>query len=355
MTLSTTAHYTTSTVEAAEPTGTLGLVRQPVTVPQPTDRFRILPEAEFLTTYDKPVEMLVEGLIEKCSFTMIVGSWGSGKTAVLMSLGIAVSLERPLAGLFSARRAKVLFCGFETSPYQYRKQFNRLLRGCDLSAAGVDFMLARGADLASGVQWDRFEKRIKEGDYELILLDGLKALSSAEENDNTQMDLMMGRLLSLTDDGKTVVFTHHTHKPSPLVEASKHDARGASAISARCDAQWGITYIESTGAMALRCQKSRGEVEVGTQHDLSMTHDTYSIRLLPGENANALKTLLAEQLQGAGSSGLKRAKLIDAARGLIRDLSQEALGQRVDRAMNDLKRQDKVTHEGQGRPFVWKE
>jgi hypothetical protein len=309
-------------------------------------------DVEVLERHSQPVEMLIDGLLEKQCLAMICGSWGTGKTCVLMAIGINVSLGTPLAGQLAVKQGRVLFVGFEASPYQYAKQYRKLLKSLGLSTANVDMLMLQGQDLSSGPTWRRLRATVEEGHYDLVLLDGLKALSSADENSNTEMDPLMTRLMSLVEHGRTLVFTHHTGKPKLGVEPSKFDSRGASVIPARCDMEWRVELVGHK--MTLTCMKSRGEVEPGATHGLSMNWDRARITLTYGAPEDQLRGELAEALEAAGSQGLKRAALLEVASGKHGDVKPEALDQRVERALETLKRDGKVTHEGQGKPYVWR-
>jgi hypothetical protein len=312
-------------------------------------RFLIHSDLEALDLHARLPEMLVEGFLEKNSLTMICGTWATGKTALLMATGMAVGLREPLAGHFGAQQGRVLFVGFETSPYQYTKQYRRLLRGLGRTSAGVDMMFCCGADLRdSGTHRDLLDA---VGDYDLVLLDGLKACSGADENSNTEMDPIMSKLVGIVELGKTLAFTHHTRKLLADQVPSKNDSRGASAIPARCDMEW---RVELKGhAMTLTCQKSRGVVDEETAHDLRMDWDADRITLALDPDAGGLAPVLATAIQAAGVGGVPFRTLLALAVPSCRGAQLGAVEQRVKRAVKTLRAQGKVRHDGQGRPYVW--
>jgi len=186
--------------------------------------------------------MLIDGIIEEGTLTMVSGTWGAGKTALLLSIAIAAKQGKPLAGQFAVSRASsVLFVGLDASPYQYAKQYRRLDAGLEAGAAGVDFLDSRAVDIANEANAARLKRTIERASYDLVVFDTLNALSSYAENDNTEMGKVMRWLGSLCTKRRTVVFTHHTGKPG--IGDSKRDryaSRGASAIPASCDAEWRV-------------------------------------------------------------------------------------------------------------------
>ncbi len=320
---------------------------------QRRSRFAVQSDTNALKQHSKPPEMLVEDFLEKRSLTMLCGSWSTGKTALLMATGMAVGLAEPLAGHFVAQPGRVLFLGFETSAYQYAKQYSRLLKGLGKTTANVDMVFGRGTDLGDANTYDDLLKVIANGEYDLVLLDGLKACCRADENSNTEMDPIMDKLLRIAELDKTVVFTHHTRKLLPDSPASKFDSRGASVISARCDVEW---RVELNGhAMTLTCKKGRGAIEENTANRLWMDWDASRITLALDKQAPGLAAALEKDLQVAGASGLLFADLLSVATPLCPgNASKSAIEQRVKRALRSLTAQGKVSHAGQNMPYIWK-
>lgn len=322
----------------------------------PTRTLRDLPPFEPITDhtlfeiFSSPAEMLVPHFVERGTLTMLSGSWGSGKTATLMSLGIAVANGLEFAERFQTRQGRVLFAGFEANGKAYRKQLGKLLAGLELATSRMDIILPGGQDLSKGAPWQLLLSLVEREGYELLLIDGLKALSSADENSNTEMDPVMARLLTLTDLGATVVFTHHTSKPTRGEAPSKNDSRGASVIPARCDAEWRVAHDPKTRALDLTCMKSRGEFEVGLVHGLRMDYDDTSITISPAESANALASALRNAIQDA-QNGLQMAELLDVAKAASPEVPEGARKQRVKRALKALG--PSIKHGGQGKPYFW--
>jgi hypothetical protein len=341
--------YTTAGLITPRPSPALTVVEGTSTGGRGTRRFAIHSDLEALSLHSKPPEMLVEGFLEKHSLTMICGTWSTGKTALLMATGMAVGLGEPLAGHFAAQQGRVLFVGFESSPYQYAKQYGRLLRGLGRTSANVDMTFCRGQDLRNGKVYGDLLDAV--GDHDLILLDGLKACSGADENSNTEMDPIMSKLVGIVELGKTLAFTHHTRKLLVGQAPSKNDSRGASVIPARSDMDW---RVELKGhAMTLTCQKGRGIVDEGAAHNLWMDWDRDKITLTVDPMAGGLGQVLAPAIQGAGIRGVSFGDLVALAESHSPGVEPDALEQRVKRVLKTLKLQGKVRHGGQGKPYVW--
>ena len=333
------------------PTGPTALTNSATAAPGRV-LFDIVTDTNLLAANDRPPEMLVDGLVEKQSLTMLCGAHGTGKTALLLSIGIAASLGRPLADQFQAKRARAVLVGFEASPYQYAKQLRKLLRGQGLESGGLECMIPRGADLKDDRAWERFAGAIVDRGYELVLIDGLNAMSSAEENSNTEMDPIMSKLVSLVEDARTVVFTHHMSKGGhEHARSAKFGSRGASCIPARCDAEWRVDLDDEK--LRLTAAKTRGETRVGYVHNLAYEYDDESITIGLDRFGTSLKDQLAADVQAAGIKGIKRAALLAFAGIHLPSVPEDALEQRVERIIKSWKRDRLITHEGQGKPYVW--
>jgi hypothetical protein len=317
------------------------------------ERFPIRSAASFLQDTSQPVEMIVPDFIERGSLTLLTAPPSSGKTAMLMLVAIAVATGSKVADTLEAKKGRVLFAGFEASGYQYGKQFRRILAGQQMETCAVDFACLGGLDLRDEVQWRWLRQKVEDGQYDLVLIDGLRALSTAEENSNTEMDVIMTRLVQLTGFGCTVIVTHHKGKPGDVFQVeSMYDSRGASCIPARCDAVWHVRLDKDSGSLVLKCMKSRGEIEQGHEIGLTMAWDKMTISFAPA--LQGLVEVVARVLRDAGDSGVIRKRVVEAVSSERKAGEKpETFEQRVDRALTALVKTGKVRHGGQGSPYVW--
>jgi DNA-binding transcriptional ArsR family regulator len=92
--------------------------------------------------------------------------------------------------------------------------------------------------IAQGLKIDaKFVKMIvadmKECGADVLMLDSLRSMHEAEENDSTEMQAVLDHLKEIARSGITVIFTHHHRKKHPLEKQQGADAsRGSSAINA---------------------------------------------------------------------------------------------------------------------------
>jgi len=80
---------------------------------------------------------------------------------------------------------------------------------------------------------DGIVKEMKEKGIKTLMLDSLRSMHDAEENDSTQMQEVLDHLKEISRNEITVIFTHHHRKRHPLDKQQSADAsRGSSAINA---------------------------------------------------------------------------------------------------------------------------
>jgi RecA-family ATPase len=313
-------------------------------------RFPIISDVELLARHSEPPAMLIDPVIERGALTMLSGSWGTGKTALLMSLGLAVSEGGLFAGRFLTAQGKVLLLALEASPYEYSKQLRKLRLGT-AAEASVDVLPLRGVNVL--MEGAMLRDRIHMGGYDLVLVDTLMGIHNEDENSNTAMAKVMDWLLSLNDLGMTVAFTHHTSKPVQGADRDgKYGSRGASVIPSMSDAEWRVS-LKDDHDMTIRSEKSRGEIRKGTEHKLRMDWDKSAIAFSYDAGSAGLETILEDALIKAGERGLMKGELIEAAKPYCGDVNVDAVAQRVERAIKRLRSASKVKHAGQGKPYVW--
>lgn len=76
-------------------------------------------------------------------------------------------------------------------------------------------------------------KEMKENGIKTLMLDSLRSMHEAEENDSTEMQIVLDNLKEISRNEITVIFTHHHRKRHPLDKQQSADAsRGSSAINA---------------------------------------------------------------------------------------------------------------------------
>lgn len=191
----------------------------------------------------QPPEPLFEGLLLHETLTMVSGEPYTGKTLFLIAAALSLASGKPLLGQFPPKELRrVLFIGQDAPTWDYAGQAVKLARGYgikpeDLQHFEVDFILNEGVIITEKPflewlgQWHEATK------FDVLMLDTLLDVHSADENSNSQMRLVMKQLKTIRDTlGCAIVFSHHTGKQQMGdTRSANYMSRGATVIPGSSD------------------------------------------------------------------------------------------------------------------------
>lgn len=163
-----------------------------------------------------------------------------GKTWIAADLGISVASATPFAGHFRVREAgRVLMFASEDQNHEMKDRLRgfataRGLAFDDLAFQLVDepiLTLNRAKDLA------RFERRVRDDEPALVILDPLRRIYSGNESSSDGMSAVLGQLRRIQRQYHVaILITHHVTKQSEFDPVSGHSMRGSGDIHAWGDA-----------------------------------------------------------------------------------------------------------------------
>lgn len=200
-----------------------------------------------------------EGLLRSKTLTMVSAEPFTGKTMLLLALGLGLSTLRPILGFQPAAGHRVLFLGQDAPTWDYHGVIRKLWIGLEAPPIPESalFFLNRGLRLTASNELITEAVRVHR--ITVLMLDTLLAFHQADENSNKEMAEVMDLLKSWRDRlGLTILFTHHTGKPSGLPGqiSGNYRARGASVISGSVD--FHLQLIAKGGVVQLSLPKRRG-------------------------------------------------------------------------------------------------
>jgi hypothetical protein len=266
------------------------------------DELRELPE----TTW------LVEGVLPDVGVAQLVGPTGEGKTFVALDLALRIANgASDWHGHTVERTGQVLYVLME-GMHDWRRRVDAWLVANGGSADALLTMAEETVDLASPESVERLAQDIelKEAAPVLIVVD-TQALATpgTDENNNSDMGLVMSHLKRLAQRHRCLVMTvHHTGH-------DKTRARGASAQKAALDAEIfvnngtiAVSKVKSAARprpVAFRLTPSGASVWASPVHPMQAA--------LAGMSAARGKVLQA--VADAGEGGLNRSAVYKAVRG----------------------------------------
>ena len=196
---------------------------------------RFLPDTDLLTMDIPPTEWQIEHLFAKGSLNMISAPPNQYKSMLSLRAGMCVAHGLPLFGEFETRRTNVLYIQEEDTLSMMKERYNMLLEDGE-EVGGVFIAVDTGRKINEAWAHEVVE-RAKAHNAGFVILDSLRALHTAQENDSDSMQPIMDTLKIITRNDITVLFTHHHRKGVQGFGNEQQDggmdaARGSSAITA---------------------------------------------------------------------------------------------------------------------------
>lgn len=224
--------------------------------------------AELLSRKVKKPLWLVRGLLPERGVAVIAGEPKSNKTWAAIELGMSVATATPAFGEFdsSHRRSVALFLAEddEQAVQNRLRSLGATEKRADGRLKNLHISYRRALNLLDEREVAGLVAacRALPEPPAMVVLDPLRDLHGADENDSTEMARVMGQLRALRDVlGCTVLFVHHVSKSTKDTADRRpgQRMRGSSAIHGAVDA--GI-YLSGTRAEDNHRWTNRVDVEI---------------------------------------------------------------------------------------------
>ena len=173
------------------------------------------------------------------SITMISGEPYTGKTFLSLAMLLSLSTQTPLFNKYAPLSASPsLFIGKDSPAWDYETQIKKLHAGLGSPPILKDslFFFRKPWLLTDPGFPDFLLKTVKLFGIRVVFLDTLLRFHNLDENSNRDMSLILSKLEHLRNETRvSIVFTHHTSKPSINSRSENYQARGASVIPGTVD------------------------------------------------------------------------------------------------------------------------
>jgi hypothetical protein len=301
----------------------------------------------------QPPVPLFDGLLLHETLTMVSGEPYTGKTLFLLAIALSLASGKPLLGRFPPKELRrVLFIGQDAPTWDYAGQALKLARGYGIAADElkhheVDLVLNEGIVITDKPflewlgQWHEATK------FDVLMLDTLLDIHSADENSNAQMRVVMKQLKTIRDQlGCAILFSHHTGKP--VVGDSRsanYMSRGATTIPGSSDFHFQLR--QGRERVDMLWPKGRGAGGFEPPTSFTIVEETVegqpSIRLeaaTEGGRLDVFRVGLAE--------GSTRALLIAEVLKFEPGLGAQRASKWVDNQLQTMKKEGTVVQEKRG-------
>lgn len=225
---------------------------------QPDDKkFRLIPAHEVMKNI-KPVEWLVEDLIERNSFAEIFGESGTYKSFLALDIALCVATGTFFHGRPVTQGAVVIVIGEGLNGYGRRLAAWQKHHGIDLSDSPifVSSIAAQFLENDSAAEVENAIASVKEihGKVELVLIDTLnRNFGPGDENGSKDMTKFIAALDSRIGSDVTRLIIHHTG------HSNKDRARGSYVLPAALDCE--IQVSKKDGLITLINNKQKDAPE----------------------------------------------------------------------------------------------
>lgn len=256
----------------------------------PTISFSLLMSQEF-----PKARYTLEPFFESGTVNMVSAPPNTWKSWLLFYFAAHIADGSLVLGKFPTEKANVMIVNEEDSFRAIQDRFNLLsITNKDLP---IFFRVAQGAKLEKAFIETILEE-CKEKKITCVMFDSLRSMHEGNENDSTEMQIVLDKLKSLSREGITVIFTHHHRKKSMFSKGDDAEAsRGSSAINAAISGHVSLEEEErdSGSFLILRHLKSKaGEKLAPIEIKIEKSMDKI-VFVYDGEYKNGEKKLVASK------------------------------------------------------------
>jgi len=269
----------------------------------------LLENAGTLANISKP-PMLIDEVLPVGSITCVVGPTYSGKTFFGLEAACSVAFGMPFMGKWPSTMGNVLFVEQDSPKYDTGRALYGMLRTqIDALRAtedgehhlealqiawhqqlnlgkseDVERIITTANKLWTPFGWNGDEELGMKG-CSLIVLDTFKRIHTAQENDATEMQIILDRLDYMRErTGAAIMFLHHATKPRPDMPAT---VRGSTVIEGSVDNIFRITKRKRERYHKVEVEKARAIQPPDFKYEIVTedhgTHVTKSVRYVEGE------------------------------------------------------------------------
>lgn len=202
-----------------------------------------LDDADWIEAQIRPRPWVVPGYLMRGAVTVLGGPGSAGKSSLTTAWSVSLALGIPLGGFVPSEPATVLTYNVEDDQDEQRRRLSAALRRVDRHTSalrgrvlrcgpqGVGTLLERdlNGQLTMTGAWERLVQIIEDRRPDVLVLDPLVELHTAEENDNTALRQVIAHIRALAQQHHlAVVLVHHTRKGA--VAGDVDSIRGAGSL-----------------------------------------------------------------------------------------------------------------------------
>lgn len=207
---------------------------------------------------------VVPGYAMRGAVTIVAGMGSAGKSSLMVGWAIAAALGESLGRFCPPEPVKVLTYNVEDDADEQRRRLSAALRPFgrfprDIAGkvircgpSGVGTLIERDAmgQITLTAAWEGLRALLTQHRPDIVILDPLVELHTAEENDNTALRLVIAHLRELAQEFRcALILVHHTRKGATAGDMDS--IRGAGSLVGAARAAFTVTPMSEEEAEAL--------------------------------------------------------------------------------------------------------
>ena len=198
------------------------------------------------------VDWMIEGVIQRGANGMMIARPKSGKSFAILDLALALASGQKWLDFYVPKRVRTALVSREDYYGLTQWRERKLAKNRGLTASDLDgWLYINAKGLKPKLMLDYPDDvtaliaDMKRYQTEFLILDVMRVLHGAEENDNTEMQKVIDVLNSIqTETGASICLIHHDNKRDDATLTER--ARGASAIAGWAEFICGIRVVDES-------------------------------------------------------------------------------------------------------------
>ncbi len=269
------------------------------------------------------------GLLDAGGRVLIAGVPKIGKSRFALNFAFSLATSKPFLGLKTNGLPRVLFVQFEVSENRFRQRVNAIARKWHIppdNDVPLNLITLPSLKLDKGQGASEFRRMIRVFKAEVVFLDPMTKLHTADENDQQSMVQLLDTIDDIVDEtGTAVVIVHHQSKARESESWAR--IRGSSYIAGWAESLLILDKHGDSGDRKVEALLRNGEpftksIRFGEDHTMTVV----------GSEEDSMRSFIVQQMiddPGANKKALASmtsktyGKDINQVYGLIRAMEAE--------------------------------
>jgi 5S rRNA maturation endonuclease (ribonuclease M5) len=208
--------------------------------------------SQFVEKAVEAVDWLVEGIIQRGANGMMIARPKAGKSFTIADMVVALASGQRWLDFYVPKRVRTALVSREDFGGLTQSRIIRISRQRNVTPGELDgWLYVNAKGLKPKIMLDypddvaALVADLKRYQTEFLVLDVMRVLHSAEENDNTEMQKVIDVLNHIqSETGASICLIHHDNKRDDATLTER--ARGASAIAGWAEFICGIRVVDET-------------------------------------------------------------------------------------------------------------